>query len=210
MGNNVGGVGSSKPVYEVDNKKPTEKTQKKEEVKNQSQTDENELMSLEEMVEDGMLKPEKLFGLFKTGNYILTADGKKSFAQIKEEIGLEDGALQNSNYKLFQTIRGNYDSYVPKEGTKITIRGEDIKPQALEFKDDEGNPMTGFYKTQDGRVFYEVQYGDTQTSIYEKFANKALKDYVTTDALRGYPEHNLQVGSKVELPEKSFLGKLFS
>ncbi len=206
----VSGVSSTSGVYGVSGSKPADKTQKNEEAGKYQQVDESELMSLEEMVEDGTLKPEKFFGLFKTGNYVLTADGKKSFAQIKEEIGLEDGALRNSNYKLFQSISGNADDYVPKEGTKITIRGEDIKPQELDLKDDNGNPLHGFYKSQDGQVYYEVQAGDTQESIYKKFGNKALNDYVTTDALRGFPEHNMAVGSKVSLPEKSFLGKLFS
>lgn len=205
----VSGVSKTSNVANVKETKNAKSAQN--DNKNLETTDENELMTLDEMVDEGLLKPEKcFFGLFKTGNYVLTADGKKTFGQIKEELGLEDGALRNSNYKLFQNIDKNADDVVPEKDTKIVIKANDLKPQEMNLLDDEGKPLDGFYKSQDGSTFYEVQYGDTKDSIYEKFANKALKDYNVSDVLKGYPEYNLQVGTKVTLPEKGFFAKLFS
>ena len=206
----VNGTNNIQDVKQVSKVASNEATKKApSEAKAQS---EDELVDIQELIEDGILKEEKMFfGLFKTGNYIYTADGKKSYADIKEEFDLADGSLRKANYKLFSEIDGNADKKIPKEGTKITIKGEDIKPQPVDFKDDNGEILDGFYKSYDGQVFYEIQYGDTQEGIYEKLGNKSIRhNYKTADVLKGYPDYTLQPGTKVMLKEKGFFSKLFS
>ncbi|MBQ3102444.1 hypothetical protein IJC60_05525 [bacterium] len=210
MISNVGGVGKTQEVKGVSKTSGNTASAKTNgEIKTQN---EDELVDIQELIEDGVLKEEKmLFGLFKTGRYIYVADGEKSYADIKEEFDLADGALRKANYELFSEINGNADKKVPAKGTKIKIRGEDIKPQPKEFKDDDGNAIDGFYKSHDGTVFYEVQAGDTQESIYEKLGNKSVRhNYHTADVLHGYPDYTLQPGTKVVLEEKGFFSKLFS
>lgn len=205
--NSASNVQEVKTVSKISSNEGAKKTSAETNIQN-----EDELVDIQVLIEEGVLKEEKMFfGLFKTGNYIYTADGEKSYADIKEEFDLEDGALRKSNYKLFSEIDGNADKKIPEKGTKITIRGEDIKPQPVEFKDDDGEVLKGFYKSHDGTVFYEVQYGDTQEGIYEKLGNKSIKNnYKTADVLHGYPDYTLQVGTKVVLEEKGFFSKLFS
>lgn len=190
----------------------TEKTENKKAANVTKSQSEDELIDIEDLLEEGVLKEEKaFFGLFKTGNYILIADGKKSYADIKEEFDLASGSLRSANYKLFSKIEGNADDEIPEKGTKITIKGKDIKPQPLDFKDDSGETIDGLYKGHDGTVFYEIQYGDTKEGIYKKFENKSIsQNYKTSDVLRGYSEYTLQPGAKVTLEEKSRVGKFFS
>lgn len=209
MVSNVNGVGGVQEVKSVSKKSETAET-KKATGEAQAQN-EDELIDIKDLVEDGVLKEEKLFGFFKTGNYIYTSDGEKTYADIKAEFDLEDGALRKSNSKLFSEIDGNADKKVPEKGTKIKISGVDIKPQEISLKDDDGEALDGFYKSSDGSVYYEIQYGDTQEGIYKKFENKSVKqNYNTADALRGYSEYTLQPGSKVKIGEKGFFGKLFA
>ncbi len=209
MVSNVNGVGGVQEVKSVSKKSETTETKKAAgETKAQN---EDELIDIKDLVEDGTLKEEKIFGIFKTGNYVYTADGAKTYGDIKQEFDLEDGALRNSNYKLFEDINGNADKKVPEKGTKIIIKGTDIKPQAMSVKDDNDEALDGFCKSSDGTVYYEIQYGDTQDGIYKKFANKSIShNYKTADVLRGYPEYALQPGSKIALSEKGFLSKLVS
>lgn len=209
MISNVNGVSGVQEVKSVS--KASKNAETKSAAADTKVQNEDELVDIKDLVEDGTLKEEKVLWFFKTGNYVYTADGEKTYADIKEEFDLQDGALRNSNQKLFSDISGNADGKVPKAGTKIVIKGQDVKPQAMNVKDDNDEALDGFYKSSDGTVYYEIQSGDTQEGIYKKFANKSIsRNYKTADVLRGYSEYTLQPGVKVPLAEKSFLGKLIS
>lgn len=212
---NIGIKGASAGAEVTKSKKIKNKQEieKNEEVKQNKKTEpkEEDLEFFQDLLNDGVLQQRKILGLFKTNEYIYTADGKKSFAEIKEQIDLEDGALRRSNHDLFKDIEGNADEYVPKKGTKITIAGKDIKPQQMEVKDNNGKDVKGFYKNMtNGEVFYEIQHGDTKESIYKKFENDALEDYRTADILDRYSEYTLKPGIKIVLPEKTGIEKIFS
>ncbi|MBE7706594.1 MAG: hypothetical protein E7Z91_05070 [Cyanobacteria bacterium SIG30] len=178
--------------------------------KTQNEEDEKVSFSLSEYLDSGILKPKKMW-FFNTGDYEYKADGKKTYKEIKEELGLEDGALRNSNYKIFDEIKGNADDVVPKKGTKLTIRANDLPAEEVTFKDDDGNEMDGFYKNANGEVYYEIQYGDTETSVNKKMASKSLKYYKTETIFEDqYTNPTLYEGHKITLHKKGFFGRLWA
>lgn len=187
----------------------------------------NKKLTFDEMIEQGILTPEEssfLFISFKTGKYLYTADGTKTYGEIKEELQLKDGALRKSNYSHFEGIEGNADLKKPYSGTKLRIDPKDLPATPMEFKDDDGKELKGFYKTPDGQVYYEVQDGDSQSSIAKMFKSKSLKGYKTDSALEDLDRKlNLSAprdkdkngdsifypGEKLDLPEKNWFEKLF-
>lgn len=151
-------------------------------------------------------KPPKIiaekskFFKMKTGKYDYVADGKLTYGELKDQLGLENGAIRKSNPKLCAGIDGNADLATIPEGTKVHLRAEDVA----------GEPMgvDGFSRNLlNNQVYYTVQSGDTQEGIYKKFEENKdlLKGCKTADAMQGYPDVTLQAGSKVLLPKK-FLG----
>lgn len=139
------------------------------------------------------------FGM-KTGNYHYVADGKLTYGDLKDQLGLDNGVIRKNNPKLCEGIDGNADLATIPKGTKVKFNAKDLP----------GEPVgeNGFYKSLVGNsMYYSVQSGDTQEGIYKKFEENKdiLKGYKTADALRGYPDVTLQEGTKVNLPKK-FLG----
>ncbi len=185
-----------------------------------SEAEENEMVELspvEENVENkissGQLTKNKK--IKESGDYTYTADGTETFKQIKEALGLADGVLRRTNSSLFDkySSHDNYDDIIPDKGTKIAIYAEDLPSKSVDFKDDDGNVLSGFKQDYDGSLYYIVKSGDTKTGINEMLANKCFRKYSTHGLFEGYGDDDvnpLQPGDKITIPEKGLLGKFLA
>ncbi len=156
--------------------------------------------------EGAKITADKGFLGIKTGDYTYTSDGTLTYGELKEQLGLADGIIRKRNESTILGVGSNPDEKVIKEGITLKFKESDLPKKPL--KDKDGNEVDGFSKSLlSNTIYYTVQSGDTKEGIYEKFSEnkKALKGYKTADALYGYSEFTLQVGTQVALPKK-FLG----
>ncbi len=184
--------------------RPEDSFQKTKTEDDEIQTQKEPWQNLEKMLDDGEIKAEKtFFGLFKTGNYNYTGDGKLTYGQLKDQLGI-DPMFEFS--KLNPNIKGSSnDDLIPK-GTTVKLHESTLPGKPL--TDKKGNEVDGFTKSLlSDTIYYTVQSGDSADGIYKKLSeNKsALKGYQTADVMDGYSESSLPVGAKVAIYKK-FLG----